>query len=323
MARATPPTRLDEHRRTRDFRQTTPADPVVAGVPLTHAGRVLFPRHGTTKLGLARFYEDIAEWILPHLKDRPTALVRCPEGVQGPCFYQKHAGRAAPRTIRRVKIQEKTKVDDYLVVDSLPALIGLVQIGILEIHTWNAVVPHLERPDRLVFDLDPGPGVEWRRIAEAARLVRERLRSVGLESFLKTTGSKGLHVVVPLRPGAPWDACSTFAHRLAADIARENPKEFVARMAKAERKGKIFIDYLRNTRGATSIAAYSTRATPEAPISVPLAWEELSARLRSDHYTIANLPQRLAELRAEPWAHYWTLRQGLPGDATTRSRREA
>jgi bifunctional non-homologous end joining protein LigD len=191
--------------------KSSPADPIVAGVRLTHADRVLFPRHGTTKIDLARFYEGIAEWILPHLKDRPTALVRCPEGTQGKCFYQKHGGRSAPHSVRRVKIEEKTKIGEYLVVDALPALIALVQIDILEIHTWNAVVEHLERPDRIVFDLDPGPGVEWRRVADAARLVRKRLRSVGLASLLKTTGSKGLHVVVPLRARATWDACSIFA----------------------------------------------------------------------------------------------------------------
>jgi bifunctional non-homologous end joining protein LigD len=292
--------------------KTSQTDPVVAGVRLTHADRVLFPRHRTTKLGLARFYEGIAEWILPHLEDRPTALVRCPEGAGGTCFFQKHAGPAAPRTIRRVKIAEKTRVGEYLVVDALPALIGLVQIGILEIHTWNAVAEHLERPNRIVFDLDPGPGVEWPRIADAARLVRTRLQSTGLESFVKTTGGKGLHVVVPLRAGATWDACSAFARRLAEDIAREHPKEFVAQMAKAERKGKIFIDYLRNTRGATTVAAYSTRAVPDAPISVPIAWDELSPQLRSDHYTIANMQRRLADLRADPWAGYWTRRQKLP-----------
>ena len=211
-----------------------------------------------------------------------------------------------------MKIQEKTKAGEYLVVDSLPALIGLVQIGILEIHTWNSVVQHLERPDRVMFDLDPGPGVEWRRVADAARLVRERLQTVRLESFLKTTGGKGLHVVVPLRASATWDECRAFARRLAEDLEHAEPKAYVARMAKAERKGKIFIDYLRNTRGATSIAAFSTRATPEAPVSVPRAWDELTPRLRSDHYTIATLPRRLADLKADPWAAYWTLRQKLP-----------
>jgi bifunctional non-homologous end joining protein LigD len=284
----------------------------VAGIRLTHADRVLYAPQGTTKLALARFYEGIADWILPHLRDRPTTLVRCPDGAHESCFYQKHVGSWAPESVRRVKIRERTKIGEYLVVDTLPALIGLVQIGILEIHTWNSVVEQLERPNRIVFDLDPGPGVEWRRVVEAARLVRARLLALGLESFVKTTGSKGVHVVVPLPSGATWEASSAFARRVAEDIVREAPAAYIARMAKAERAGKIFIDYLRNVRGATSIAAYSTRARPDAPVSVPLAWDELSPRLRSDHYTIANLPRRLAGLRADPWSRYWSVRQELP-----------
>ena len=288
----------------------------MAGVRLTHPDRVLYAPQGTTKLGLARFYESIAEWILPHLRDRPTTLVRCPEGTQGECFYQKHTGYWAPPSVRRVKIAEKKKVGEYLVVDDLPALVGLVQIGILEIHTWNSTVDRLERPDRIVFDLDPAPDVPWPRVPEAARLVRDRLRALGLESFVKTTGGKGLHVVVPLRPGATWEAGAAFSRALAESMAREDPRGYVATMAKSARTGKIFIDYLRNVRGATSVAAYSTRARPEAPISVPLDWDELSPRRRADHYTIATLPRRLAGLRADPWARYWTLRQALPAPST-------
>jgi DNA ligase D len=273
-------------------------------VRLTHPDRVLYARQGVTKA--------IADRILPHLTDRPTALVRCPEGAEGECFYQKHAGASTPDVLRRVKIKEKTKVGEYLVVDSLPALIGLVQIGILEIHTWNSEVADLDRPNRLVFDLDPGPGVAWPKVVEAARLVRARLEAAGLESFVKTTGSKGLHVVTPLRPGPTWDEGSAFARRLAEDLEREDPRGFVAHMAKADREGRIFVDYLRNLRGATSVAAYSTRATPDAPISTPIGWDELSPRLRSDHFTIANLPKRLAGLKGDPWAEYWSLRQKLP-----------
>jgi bifunctional non-homologous end joining protein LigD len=284
----------------------------VAGVRLTHAGRLLYPSLGTTKRDLARFYESIAEWILPHLKDRPTTLVRCPDGVDKPCFYQKHVGYWAPESVRRVKIREKTKVGDYLVVDSLPALIGLVQIGILEIHTWNSVVDRLERPDRFVIDLDPGPGVAWPRVVEAAIEVRTRLEAVGLESFVKTTGGKGLHVVTPLAPGSTWEDGARFAQALASRMVRDRPREYLAHMAKAARRGKIFIDYLRNVRGATSVAAYSTRATPQASVSVPLDWGELSADVHSDRYTIANLPGRLSAFKTDPWARYWTATQSLP-----------
>ncbi|HEV8530620.1 MAG TPA: DNA ligase D [Methylomirabilota bacterium] len=289
-----------------------PGEAVVAGVRLTHADRVLYPAPKTTKRDLALFYESIADWILPHLAGRPTALVRCPEGVAKECFYQKHVGTWAPESLRRVKIRERTKIGEYLVVDSLAALIGLVQIGILEIHTWNSVVERLEQPDRLVFDLDPGPGVTWKRVVEGARLIRERLLALHLESFVKTTGGKGLHVVAPLSPGPTWDEGAAFARTLAQGIAREDPRGYVAHMAKSVRQGKIFIDYLRNVRGATSVAAYSTRAKPSAPVSVPLGWEELSPAITSDHYTIVNLPRRLAGLKVDPWARYWTIRQKLP-----------
>jgi len=238
--------------------------------------------------------------------------VRCPEGAHKTCFYQKHTGYWAPDTVRRVKIREKTKTGEYLVVDDLPGLIGLVQIGILEIHTWNSTVSDLERPDRIVIDLDPGPDVPWARVVDGARLVRARLEAHRLQSFVKTTGGKGLHVVAPLTPRAGWDECATFARRIAEEIAREDPRRYLARMARSERAGRIFLDYLRNVRGATSVAAYSTRARPGAPVSVPLDWDELSPRLRSDRYTVATLPRRLASLRADPWKAYGTVRQSLP-----------
>jgi bifunctional non-homologous end joining protein LigD len=232
--------------------------------------------------------------------------------VDKACFYQKHTGYWAPESLRRVKIQEKRKVGEYLVVDSLASLIGLVQIGILEIHTWNSVVARLEEPDRVVFDLDPGPGVEWAQVIECARLIRDGLEALKLASFVKTTGGKGLHVVAPIAPGPSWDETAEFSRVLAESTVRANPRRYVARMAKSERRGKIFIDYLRNVRGATSVAAYSTRAKPEATVSVPLAWDELSPRITSGHFTLANLRTRLHGLRADPWAAYWTTRQKLP-----------
>jgi bifunctional non-homologous end joining protein LigD len=299
----------------RATRATEPGAIEIAGVRLTHSDRVLYPGQGITKRTLAGFYGAIAEWILPHLADRPTTLVRCPEGLREPCFYQKHIGYWAPPSVRRVRIQEKRKVGEYLVVDDLPALIGLVQIGILEIHTWNSRVEALERPDRVVFDLDPADDVPWDAVVIAARLVRERLESLGLESFVKTTGGKGLHVVAPLVPEAGWDACAAFARDVAEALAREAPHAFVATMSKARRHGRIFVDHFRNVRGSTSVAAYSTRARPGAPVSTPLTWEELTPRVRSDRYAVANLRRRLTSLRADPWARYRTLRQRLPAGA--------
>jgi bifunctional non-homologous end joining protein LigD len=289
----------------------------VAGVRLTHPERVLYPESGLTKRGLAEFYVGIADWVLPHLLGRPTTLVRCPDGLAGDCFYQKHTGYWAPASLRRVHIKEKRKTGQYLVVDDLAGLVGLVQIGILEIHTWNATSDRLERPDRLVFAQDPGDGVPWDAVVAAARLVRERLRDHRLESFVKTTGGKGLHVVAPIDRGPGWDACGRFARELAEALAREAPDAFVATMTKARRHGRIFVDWLRNVRGATSVAAYSTRAKPHAPVSTPLAWDELGSRTTPDRFTVATLPRRLAALRADPWADYRTTRQALrtPGRA--------
>jgi bifunctional non-homologous end joining protein LigD len=282
----------------------------VAGVALTHPDRVYFPRPRVTKLDLARYYEAVSDWILPHLAHRPTTLVRCPDGIEGQCFYQRHAGAGATGSaLRRVKIPGQK--GEALVIDSLSALIGAVQMGILEIHTWNATTARIDQPDRVVFDLDPGPGVTWARVVEAARLVRRALEAVGLESFVKTSGGKGLHVVAPLTP-VGWDAAGAFAEAIADAIAQREPDRFTTSMAKAARPGRIYIDHLRNRRAASTVAAYSTRARPGAPVSTPLAWDELSARLTADRFTVATIPERLGKRRADPWARYWTLRQPLP-----------
>ena len=284
----------------------------VAGVRITNPDRVMYPQEGLTKLDLARYYETIADWVLPHVKGRPTTLVRCPEGLAEDCFYQKHTGWWAPEALRRVKIQEKTKVGDYLVVDDLPGLVGLAQIGILELHTWNSRADDVEHPDRIVMDLDPDEGLPWPRVIEAARRVRERLSADKLKSFVKTTGGKGLHVVVPLSGAPTWDAAAAYAERIATEIAGQEPRSYVAEMSKAKRRGKVFIDWLRNVRGSTSVAAYSTRAKPSAPVSVPLDWDELVPTGGPAEFTVKNLPRRLARLKADPWAAYWRTRQKLP-----------
>ena len=283
----------------------------VAGVRLTHPDRILYPTQGITKRDLAVFYESIADWILPHVTGRPLTLVRCPEGLEKECFYMKHSGVWAPPALRRVKIREKTKVGEYLVVDDLSGVISLAQMGILEIHTWNSMADRVEEPNRIVFDLDPGPAVAFDKVMAGARLLRESLRSVGLESFVKTTGGKGLHVVVPLATGHGWEETFGFSQLVASEIVKDDPRTYTDSMPKAGRQAKILIDVLRNNRGSTSVAAYSTRARPGAPVSVPLAWEELQRDLRPDQYTVQNLPRRLSALKADPWARYLTLRQKL------------
>jgi bifunctional non-homologous end joining protein LigD len=277
----------------------------IAGVTLTHPEKVFYPDEGISKRELAAYYEAIADHVLPHVTGRPLTLVRCPEGTLRPCFYQKHAaGETLPAAVRRVMIQEKKGRGAYLVIDSLEGLIGLVQRGVLEFHTWGSKAERLENPDRITFDLDPGPGVAWESVIDAARLVRRRLSDRGLASFPKTTGGKGLHVVVPLRGRNDWEEVYGFSRALAEAVVRQAPARFTATMSKAKRAGKIFIDYLRNVRGASAIAAYSTRARPGAPVSTPLRWEELTPALRSGSFTLRNLPERLRKIRTDPWKDY-------------------
>jgi bifunctional non-homologous end joining protein LigD len=283
----------------------------VAGVTLSHPDRILFPDQGLTKLSLAQYYERVSTWLLPHLKDRPLTLVRCPEGHNKECFYQKHANDRIPDTITRVNISDAKGVSSYMIADSLPAVIGLVQMGVLELHTWGAKRDGVERPDRIILDLDPDPTVPWKSVVEAAQLVRTLLNELELECFVKTTGGKGLHIVLPLQRLHTWDEIKAFSKGLADHLVRLIPDRFIANMSKQKRKGKIYVDYLRNAKGATAIAAYSTRARAGAPVSVPLAWEELSADLRSDHFTMATVPKRLDGLKRDPWRDYFTVKQKL------------
>jgi bifunctional non-homologous end joining protein LigD len=284
-----------------------------AGVRLTSPDKVLYPEQGITKLELATYYEQVADWMLPHLVERPLVLVRCPEGRQKTCFYQKHPAVGTPENLRRIPIREAKKTEEYVVVDDVGGLISLAQIGALEIHAWGSRADKLERPDRLIFDLDPDVAVPWGAVVQSARQVRLFLQELGLESFVKTTGGKGLHLVAPIDRRQDWEEVKTFCKRVADLIVKADPGHYTANMAKAARGGKIFIDYLRNARGATAILPYSPRARPGAAVSTPLAWEELSPRVRSDHYTIRNIPTRLAALKRDPWEDMKLLRQALRG----------
>jgi bifunctional non-homologous end joining protein LigD len=283
----------------------------VAGVRLTHPDRVLYPDQGVTKLALAHYYEEVADWLLPYLARRPLSLVRCPQGPEEQCFFQKHPGATAAKGVPRIEIAEREGRRPYLYVDRLRDLIALVQAGVLELHPWGSRVDDIERPDLLVFDLDPGPRVGWTRVLRTASAVRDRLANLGLTSFVRTTGGKGLHLVVPLVPSCDWDEAKAFTRGVAEAQAHDDPRRITANMSKAKRQGRIFLDYLRNGRGATAVASYSPRARAGATVAVPVRWEELSPALTSDRYDIENLRRRLRALDADPWEGFEDARRPL------------
>lgn len=283
-----------------------------SGVKLSNPDKVLFPEQGVTKRDLALYYERIADWILPRIGDRPLTLVRCPEGRAKQCFYQKHVNEHFPKTVRRIQVEEEGD-EPYGLIDSVEGLISLVQVGVLEMHIWGSTRKDIEKPDYVVFDLDPDEGLAWERVVEGALLLRDRLADLGLRSFLKTTGGKGLHVCVPLIRRAGWDEVKAFTKAVSESVVAEDPKRYTSKLPKASRKGKIFIDYLRNGRGATSICAYSTRARAGAPVSTPLFWDEIESGqdVHGDHFNVRNVPERLESLRADPWEEFSKIRQSI------------
>jgi len=289
------------------------AESVISGVALTSPERLVYPEAHLTKADLANYLAAVAGRMLPLLARRPLTLVRCPEGMSGECFYQRHAAPAFPRAVRRKYLAEVIEGEALYVTDTA-GLAGLAQAGVLEIHHWGCRIDRPERPDIMVFDLDPGPGVELAELIAAALEIRERLEGVHLASFVKTTGGKGLHVEVPLARRSTWQEVGDFTAALAGEMAKDHPERYVINMRKALRQGRIFIDTLRNRHGASAVAAYSPRAKPGAPVATPLAWEELSPKLDPAAFTVATLPRRLATSR-DPWADFGTLRQALTAKA--------
>ncbi len=281
---------------------------VISGITLSHPDRVYWADAGISKRDLAEFYTQVWTWMRPHVVGRPIALLRCPEGAAGQCFFQKHATMGIA-TEHLHLVPEKG--DKIISIDDLPGLISLVQAGVLEIHTRGTTVDDRERGDRLVFDLDPGPGTGWKDVVAAAREVRERLKRVKLTSFLKTTGGNGLHVVVPIKP-EPWDTIKTFCRAVAESLAQDAPARYIATASKSKRNKKIFVDYLRNSREATAVAPFSTRAWPGAPVSTPVDWSELGTLKGANQFTLRNLPARLKRLRKDPWAKIAKIKQALP-----------
>ncbi len=296
--------------RTRPSREAATAGQDLA---ITHPDKVLDAESGMTKGQLAEYYEAVADNMLPHVAGRPLSIVRCPDGNAKPCFFQKHVGFGVPAGIKTVSIRSRKthKKEDYLTVDSTEGLIGLAQMGVLEIHTWGSRNESLEKPDRIVFDLDPDAAIPWKTLAETAREFKRRLAKMGLTSFLKSTGGKGLHVVVPIQPDHEWPAIKEFAHGLALELERESPELYVTKMTKATRKNRIYLDYLRNDREATSVAPYSPRARSGAPVAMPLRWSELNAS-QAPAFHVTDFAEWKARLRHDPWDEMLKIKQKLP-----------
>lgn len=276
----------------------------VAGISVSHPDRVIDEQSGTHKVELAQFYQSIADWILPFLDDRPVALLRCPDGIGGEQFFQKHAERLAIPHIRQLDPKLDPGHAPLMEIDSLQALVGAAQMGAIEFHTWGATSERIEKPDRLVLDLDPDPALPWRSMIEATQMVLAVLEELGLQAFLKTSGGKGMHIIVPLARQADWDTVKGFAKAIAEFVTGKLPERFTATMGPKHRVGKIFIDYLRNTRGGSTVAAYSVRARPGLPVSVPIDREELAGLTSAAQWHIGNLEQRLQTLASDPWKGY-------------------
>ncbi len=273
----------------------------VAGVKLSHPDKLLFPEADLSKLSLARYYESVADWILPQVESRPLSLYRCPDGWGAQCFYQKHADKSVHASVRRVEVPEGKGTATYFSAGSLQALVALVQWGVIELHPWGSRIPNPAKPDRLVFDFDPADDVPWDALVEAVRMLQTLLEKIELPAFLKTTGGKGLHVVVPIKRTVTWTQAKAFTKAIADMMARTFPDRFIASMSKSKRQGKIFVDYLRNAEGATAIAPYGIRARKNAPVSTPIEWGELAKDVRFDHFNVVTVPRRLTRQRKDPW----------------------
>jgi bifunctional non-homologous end joining protein LigD len=294
---------------------------VFAGVSLTHPDRVLFADEHLTKRDLAAYFTSVASSILPHIVGRPLSLVRCLDGSKKPCFYQKHLGETMPEAVHGIMITEKARKANYIGIDDIQGLISLVQMGVLEIHPWGCQQDRLDRPDRLIFDIDPAEDLKWGDVVHAARRVKERLDDLRLTSFVRTTGGNGLHVVVPIARRTSWESLKTFARTFADALVREHPRHFVAQASKAKRAGKIYLDYLRNEKGATAIASYSARTRRGATVATPISWDELSASLGPERFNTRTVPIRLRNTSQNPWRGFFEIQQAITRSMHTQIRK--
>jgi bifunctional non-homologous end joining protein LigD len=291
------------------------ADPTFDGITLTNPDRVYYPDIGLTKLGVAQYYETVAKFMLPYVVRRPISLVRCPEGIDKEHFFQRHAMKGMSKAIKQVPIAGGETKKPYLYIDDEEGLLGLVQIGTLEIHDWGVSLDHISQPDRIVFDLDPDEGLPLATLKAAALEVREFLADLGFTSFLKSTGGKGLHLVAPIRPKLGWNEVKPFTKAIADALVAARPDRYTANPLKKTREGKIFVDYLRNQRGGSAIVNYSTRAKNGAPVACPLRWDELKGLIAASPYTVKTLPARLKALKKDPWEGFFSTRQSITAKA--------
>jgi bifunctional non-homologous end joining protein LigD len=282
----------------------------VSGLRFTSPGRVVYPDVGVTKLELAQHYVAVLEWMLPHLSMRPVTMIRCPDTYEK-CFFQKHIDEAAHyEGVTPVRLKEGKGTNIYASIDSLKGLIALVQLGVVEFHTPGIRRDKLDQPDRFIIDFDPDPSVTWDRVVEAAVAMRDLLQEMGLVSYVKTTGGKGLHIVVPIRRSRTVEEVRSFTGALAGMFEAVAPKRYTTNVSKAKRTGKILIDYMRNGPGATAVEVFSARARPGAPVAMPVAWDELN-QLRGDSFSVRNAKDRLASMRTDPWEDFFTVRQSI------------
>lgn len=302
----------DKQKQAEAMDETPSEDDTILGVKLTHPDRVIFEGQGATKRDVAAYMAQIAPRLLPYIKDHPVSLVRCPSGASGQCFFQKHFTDSTPDAISETKLKESDgKLASYLLLNSAKALVSAAQIGALELHIWGSRTDMLEKPDRLVIDLDPDEGLGFDDVKNAAIEVRDVLKSAGLETFALLTGGKGIHVVAPLERRRDWADVKAAARGLARQMERADPARYVSEMSKKKRKGKIFIDWLRNERGATAVCPYSLRARPGAPVAVPVRWDELPKIDAANAYTLDTIAKRLSSLKRDPWDGYSSVRQSI------------
>lgn len=289
------------------------SDILVGGVKISHPEKVLFPDADFSKLELVEYYQKVSSYMIPYIIDRPVSLVRTPDGIEEQQFYQKHPGESFPKYIDRVKIKNSEgDAGIYISLDEVKDLIYLSNLSVIEYHSWGSRAKSLEKPDTIVFDLDPTPTAKWKFTIDTAKIIRDKLSEIGLRSFVKTSGKKGLHVMVPLSGKNSWEEVRGFAETFAKNLAAANPKTMTTEFYKKNRGDRVFIDWLRNLRGATSIAPYSVRVYKDAPVAVPVDWSEVTEALKPNQYNIKNLFRRLSALDKDPWSEYLKTNQYLP-----------